>query len=311
LIRLRLKDHRAFAPFISKCFQTREYWSAVSEGLSGSAQGGFNASKLAALTVPLPPLAQQRRIVAILDEAFAVIARAVAATEKNLANARELFESYLDSVFAERRDAPCVLLHDVCEIKSSLVDPREQQYADLPHVGGGNIETKTGRLTDLKTAKEEGLVSGKFLFDSSIVLYSKIRPYLMKVARPDFVGLCSADIYPLAPKSGKLDRSYLYYMLLSATFTNYAVSGSARAGMPKVNRDHLFAYRTNVPLIEIQIDLARRFDNLAVQAQRLESLYRRKLAALAELKQSLLQKAFAGDLTTDFSVKSAVEEAVA
>ena len=138
-------------------------------------------------------------------------------------------------------------LSDVCSIASALVDPRMTKYEDMLHVGGANIESATGKLVDLKTAKEEGLKSGKFVFDDSTVLYSKIRPYLMKVARPDFQGLCSADIYPLTPDPAVLDRGYLFHHLLSPQFTEFAVSGSARAGMPKVNRDHLFTFQFPVP----------------------------------------------------------------
>jgi type I restriction enzyme S subunit len=138
-------------------------------------------------------------------------------------------------------------LADLCEISSALVDPRQPKYQKLLHVGGANIESATGRLIALQSAKDEGLISGKFFFDERAVLYSKIRPYLMKVARPDFKGLCSADIYPLMPREGFLDRGFLYYVLLTPRFTDFAIAGSARAGMPKVNREHLFAYSLAVP----------------------------------------------------------------
>lgn len=138
-------------------------------------------------------------------------------------------------------------LADLCEISSALVDPRQPKYQKLLHVGGANIESATGKLIALQTAKDEGLISGKFFFDERAVLYSKIRPYLMKVARPNFKGLCSADIYPLMPRDGLLDRGFLYYLLLTPRFTDFAIAGSARAGMPKVNREHLFAYSLAVP----------------------------------------------------------------
>lgn len=140
-----------------------------------------------------------------------------------------------------------VRLDEVCGISSVLVDPREPQYRGMPHVGGANIESETGRLRDLKTAQEEGLRSGKFVFDSTMVLYSKIRPYLKKVARPEFRGLCSADIYPLTPDRARLEPDYLFYILLSAQFTDFAIAGSARAGMPKVNREHLFGFQVSLP----------------------------------------------------------------
>ncbi len=146
------------------------------------------------------------------------------------------------------------------------------------------------------TAKEEGLISGKFVFDKTMVLYSKIRPYLMKVARPDFVGLCSADIYPLSAKKEELDRDYLFHLLLSPEFTDYANLGSARAGMPKVNREHLFAFRVRLPSVALQRQHAAKLDALSAETQRLASLYQKKLTALDALKKSLLHQAFSGQL---------------
>jgi type I restriction enzyme S subunit len=95
LIRLRIFDARVSPEYLALFFQTDAYWRAIREGTSGSAQGGFNASKLAALEVPLPPIEEQRRIVAVLYKAFAAIAAAAANADKNLGNARELFSSYL------------------------------------------------------------------------------------------------------------------------------------------------------------------------------------------------------------------------
>jgi len=250
-----------------------------------------------AFHICFPPLPEQRRIVGILDEAFAGIATARANAEKNVQNARAVFESELEAVFSQRGDGwGEKLFADVCEISSALVDPRDARYRDLLHVGGANIESKSGGLIELKTAREECLISGKFAFDETMVLYSKIRPYLMKVARPCFRGLCSADIYPLSPKADQLDRNSLFHLLLSPDFTAYANSGSARAGMPKVNREHLFSFRVHLPSAARQKAIAAKLDSLQAQTQRLESLYQRKLTALDELKKSLLHQAFSGQL---------------
>ena len=264
---------------------------------AGSTVRNLNIELASRVVIPIPPMLEQQRIVAILDEAFDDIATAKANAEKNLQNARALFESHLQSVFTQRGEGWIEeTFADVCEIKSVLVDPREEEYLDLPHVGGANIASKTGVLLDLKTAREEALISGKFVFDETMVLYSKIRPYLMKVARASFRGLCSADIYPLSAKAGRLDRDYLFHLLLSPNFTEYAIKGSARAGMPKVNRDHLFAFCVHLPSAEKQKQLAYKLDALHEETQRLESIYQQKLAALDELKKSLLHQAFSGAL---------------
>ena len=95
LIRLRLLEKKLLPEFVSLFFQTDGYWKAIKDGSAGSAQGGFNATKLGALSIPLPPLLEQQRIVGILNEAFAGIATAKANAEKNLQNARALFQSVL------------------------------------------------------------------------------------------------------------------------------------------------------------------------------------------------------------------------
>jgi type I restriction enzyme S subunit len=250
------------------------------------------------LNVRYPSLDEQRRIVAILDEAFEGLDRARANAEANLASARELFEVIKATALGQdRANCEVVTLADVSEIASSLVDPRHPRFNQMPHLGAGNMVTGTDELVDVKTAAEEKLISGKYLFDKNAVLYSKIRPYLRKAARPDFAGLCSADVYPLTPKAGRLDRDFLFHLLLGRDFTEYAIRGSDRAGMPKVNRDHLFAYSFQLPPIDAQRRIAALIDEAHVACQTIIQLVTAKVVDLADLRQSILQKAFAGDLT--------------
>jgi type I restriction enzyme, S subunit len=263
----------------------------------GTTRPRVTLSVVRELPIYAPPLDEQQRIVGLLDEAFEGLATAKANAEKNLQNSRALFESHHQSVFTQRGNGWVEKRFDeVCAITSTLVDPRKEEYLDLTHVGAGNIESKTGVFVDLKTAREEGLISGKFLFDDSMVLYSKIRPYLMKVARPYFEGLCSADMYPLSPLPNAVTRDYLFHLLLSKHFTDYAIQGSARAGMPKVNREHLFEFRVWLPDVKKQKHLAAKLDALSEETQRLARIYERKLALLTALKKSLLHQAFTGEL---------------
>lgn len=258
----------------------------------------LTGQSLRRLRFPLPPIAEQKCIVALLDEAFDGIDTAVANAEGNLANARELFDGYLNSVFTRKGKGWVERkLSDICGIESKLVDPREAPFIDLPHLGAGNIISKTGEIVEVKTAREENLISGKFLFNENTVLYSKIRPYLMKACRPRFSGLCSADVYPLIGDSTQMNRDFLFHMLMSRQFTDYAVSGSDRSGMPKVNRDHLFQYGVWLPPVEEQARLAAKLDMISAEAMRLETIYEQKLTSLGELKKAILQKAFAGELT--------------
>jgi type I restriction enzyme S subunit len=141
------------------------------------------------LPIPLPPLDEQKRIVAVLDAAFEGLTRARTHVQTNLQNARELFDRIANYQLLNDESAVPVTLGDVATIPSSLVDPRLPEFLELPHVGAGNMETGRDVLVDVKTSREERLKSGKYTFDASMVLYSKIRPYLRKVGRPDFEGL--------------------------------------------------------------------------------------------------------------------------
>ena len=292
-----LSDFAAILPRFLYLILDGKLKNTVSKQKLGNTMPYIKVGMLTDFQLPVPPLPEQRRIVGILDEAFEGIATAKANAEKNLQNARAVFGSHLNAVFTQRGEGWVEKkLSEACAITSTLVDPRKKDFLDLNHVGAGNIESKTGIFVDLKTAREECLISGKFLFNESMVLYSKIRPYLMKVARPDFGGLCSADMYPLAPLPNQITRDYLFHLLLSKSFTDYAIQGSARAGIPKVNRKHLFEFTVWLPLVTKQKELASKLDELHQETQRLESIYQQKLSALEELKKSLLHQAFTGEL---------------
>lgn len=166
-----------------------------------------------------------------------------------------------------------VLLGDVVDVASGQVDPREAPYCDLPHVAGDNIESGTARLFGIRTARELNLVSGKYKFGPEDVLYSKIRPALNKVALPDFSGICSADMYPLRPRNGRLDRRYLAYLLRRDAFLAYAERHSSRTNIPKINREALLAYEFVLPPVAEQRRIADILDKAdAIRRNRAEAI---------------------------------------
>ena len=275
----------------------------------GSTVRNLNTDIVSKVYVPIPPLSEQKRIVKFLDEEFSKIETLKTNAETNLKNAKELFETTLEkelnplSLHSERSEKSSAelpsgwewkALGDVCEILSDLINPTEEKYLNMYHIGGANIESETGRIIDLKTSEEEGLTSGKFVFDDSVVLYNKIRPYLKKVARPNFAGICSADMYPLSPKNGML-KDFLYYILIASDFTDYAIKHSDRAGMPKLNRKALFVYDFPLPPLSVQKEIVARLDKLSENVKRLEANYKQIIANCDELKKSILKKTFEGE----------------
>ncbi|WP_372191586.1 restriction endonuclease subunit S [Xanthomonas axonopodis pv. desmodiigangetici] len=280
-------------------------WLRSRLAVGSRAHGSLQVSDddLMTLPVPLPSgtgsLAEQQKIadcLTSLEEVIAAQGRKVEALKVHKRGLmQQLFPLEGEALprlrFPEFRDAPEWAERPLCqviEVASGQVDPTEAPYCDFPHVGGENIESETGSLVGLKSAREDGVTSGKYLFDEKDVLYSKIRPILNKVAVPDFNGICSADIYPIRPSSSDITRQFLVYLLRSASFVEYATKHSERGKIPKINREALAAYGARLPQ---QVEQQRIADCLfsvdtAITAESAQ------LTVLKTHKQGLMQQLF-------------------
>lgn len=130
------------------------------------------------------------------------------------------------------------------------------KYANYPHIGIDSIEKNSGILKGYKTVKEDGVKSGKYIFNEEHIIYSKIRPNLNKVALPDFEGLCSADAYPILVKKDVCNRIYLVYVMRSSYFLDYILAFSSRTNMPKVNRAQVKGFSMPLPPVQLQNQFA-------------------------------------------------------
>ncbi|WP_288255270.1 restriction endonuclease subunit S [uncultured Prochlorococcus sp.] len=235
-----------------------------------------------------PSLSRQKSIVSKLDYIFEEIHKYTDAIDEIQEKINALLEKFLDGI--AKIKAPMISLKKVCDLQAKLINPKDTPYSEKLHIGAGNIESISNKLVNVKTAEEEGLISGKFPFDTNVVLYSKIRPYLRKVHLPNHSGICSADIYPLIPNPLKLNREYLYYLLLSKNFTDYAMKGSARAGMPKINRNHLFKFNFPLPGLEEQKLQVEKIKAAFIKLTTLRDINILKINKFNQLKYSILFK---------------------
>ena len=294
LIRLRLLDNKLLPEFVSWFFQTSGYWKSIKEGSSGSAQGGFNATKLGALSIPVPPLPEQRRIVGILDEAFDGIATAKANAEKNLQNARALFESHLQAVFTQRGEGWVEKpLAELC----TLISGR--------HLGPDQQNTKSRGIGYLTGPADFGLLNpliSRWTEDPQAIAMQGDILVTVKGAGVGKINLLDADNVAIsrqlmAVRVHNADCRFIYYFLRSK-FEHLQSQGSG-ATVPGLSREDILDLQVCLPAFPEQRRMVGIFDALYEESQRLESLYQRKLAALDELKKSLLHQAFSGQLTTD------------
>lgn len=219
----------------------------------------------------LPPLPTQHQIVKELDCLSTLLEKQKQQLAELDTLAQAIFYDMFGDPVTNEKGWEKKKLGEVCSFASGLVNPLELPYSDMLHVGGDNIESGTGILKNLKFAKELGLKSGKFLFSPEDILYNKIRPNLNKVALPDFVGICSADMYPIQPKARVTNKYFLYFILKSEGFLAYAETQSRRANIPKMNVQQMSAYIHILPPLPLQQQFASKIEAIELQKEKVQA----------------------------------------
>lgn len=243
-------------------------------------QGAFES-----ITVALPPLDEQRRIVDLIAALDAAIKAAETEAEASFAALESARDLLIWHGVRERID-----FGDVATIAGGLVDPKAAAHNSLPHIGTERIEARTGDLAGVVSASEDGVTSSKFLHEAGTIVYSKIRPNLRKVAIPSWRGLCSADAYPILPRF-EGDVSFLRHLLVSRPFTKEAVARSGRTKMPKINKTELMSIQVPVVRGEDQVKIASVLDS--IDQARVSA--RTTVEALRSLRSNLLTVLLSGD----------------
>ena len=276
--------------------------SKMMKGAKGTTQKFVGLGYLRDFPVNVPPLPEQQRIVGILDEAFAGLATAQANADKNLQNARALFASHLQSVFAHAwRTCELVTLSDLA---SDITDgdhmPPPKSPTGVPFITIGNIKKDTRIINFSGTftvphAYFDGLKTNKKpkLGD---VLYTVTGSFGIPVLVRDSLNFCFQRHIGLVRPKPETSSAWLYYLLMSPQVFRQANNGATGTAQKTVSLKILRGFQVpKLPLTRQQSDVVK-LDVLFEETQRLESIYQRKLAALDELKKSLLHQAFSGSL---------------
>jgi type I restriction enzyme S subunit len=277
-------------------------------------QSGLNKATIEPYFIPIPSLDEQKRIVAILDEAFEGIDQAIRNTEKNLANARELFDSYLNKIFTQKGDDwEERKLGNVCSIKhgfafkSEFFTNEKSKYVLLTpgsfYESGGYREQ--GEKTKYYTGDiPEGFIlkKGDFLFamtEQAVGLLgsSLIVPELDRFLHNQRLGLVQVV------DNFEWHNDFFFHQCNTQKFRaavqNSASGVKVRHTSPNKLGAIIIAFPKNIREQKI---IADNLNELHTETQHLETIYRQKIAALNELKQSILQKAFTGQLTSKKSL---------
>ncbi len=274
----------------------------------GVRQKNLSLAKIKNIKLPIPQISEQKRIVAILDEAFEGIDRAIANTEKNLANARELFESYLNAIFTQKGDGWEEKKFGDIALLSRGQNPPKSKFVNSPQEGYVRFyQIRDGKNDDYEVYVPDTPQLHKVEPDDILmVAYRHIGRVFRGASGAFNVALC---------KIKNKDRSvlhddYLFHIIPTDFVRGELMKQAERSLIPSMSVKHLAEIKIPVPPIDEQEIIVSKINNLYSETQRLETIYRRKITALKELKQSILQKAFTGELTAD-TLKTAKEEIAA
>ncbi|NMW21395.1 MAG: hypothetical protein HKK67_07140 [Chlorobiaceae bacterium] len=274
---------------------------------AGNAQPNISQLKIKNTDVPVPPLPEQKRIVAILEEAFEGIAKAKANAEKNLKNAHQLFESHLNSVFSQRGDGWVEKrLDEVCDIKHGFPFKSEFFVTEGKYVvlTPGNFYESGGYRDRFEKQKfYSGAIPSGYILDKG---------ELLVVMTEQAAGLLGSSIS--VPESDKFLHNQrlglitkkpeipwcndFFYHVFNTKYVRKEIHASASG----VKVRHTSPTKIGYVVVSFPSSVAEQqrivttLDALRKETQRLESIYQKKIEAFDALKKSILQKAFSGKL---------------
>jgi type I restriction enzyme S subunit len=300
---IRPKDNLS-SEFLGYYQMSYQYLKDVQANVSGATRQRISRKKLGLIEIPLPPLPQQKQIVAILDKAFAAIDTAKANAEQNLQNAKELFESYLQNVFENKGDdwqveklgvlgklTSSKRIYKKEYVSSGVPFYRSKEIKELSHKRKLSIELYISeqRYTEIKN-KFEIPKQGDLLLTAVGTIGEM---YIVK--KDEKFYFKDGNIMWLKDFSS-LNSYYLKYALTN--FVERLKALSQGAAYSALTIEKLKEYSIPIPPIEEQEKIVLKLDALSAECKKLEAIYTKKIADLEEMKKSILQKAFSGQLNT-------------
>ena len=208
-------------------------------GTTGATFPSINKREIEAIEIPLPPLDVQREIVAEIE-----------GYQRVIDGARAVVEHYRPRVPVDP-DWPLVALGEYCVQERTAISGDSPDYAGMPYLGLEHIESDTGRvLVSEDDACGDDSIATNFRFNQEHVLYGKLRPYLNKVALPEFTGRCSTEMIPIRPTG--MDRRYLAWLLRRNDTVEYAMRHKTGSRMPRASMQDLMMMPVPLPPLETQ-----------------------------------------------------------
>jgi type I restriction enzyme S subunit len=260
------------------------------------------------LEIPVPPIPEQKRIVALLDTVFADLEQTREKTEQNLKNSRELFDSYLQQVFSQKGEGwvETTLGSEINLLTGFAFKSKEYvtHSNSTPLIRGDNVVQGKLRWDGVKLWSNDTISDyQKYQLEVDDIVIAMDRTWVKagmkfsKITSEDLPALLVQRVARLRALDS-INSDYLYHLVGSKLFESYVLSIQTGLGVPHISGKQIQAFSFNKPDIEQQKIFVSTMNNLKNEVSKLDIIYQKKLAAIDELKKSILQKAFSGELNT-------------
>jgi restriction endonuclease S subunit len=241
---------------------------------------------------------KERQIELLQEKRQAIITRAITKGLNPKAKMKDSGVEWIGEIpdgWERRKFSHCV------SIQEGQVDPELPQYSCMLLIAPNHIESNTGRLIKEETAEDQAAESGKYYCRKGDVVYSKIRPKLAKATIAPRDALCSADMYPMRGKKIVIN-DYLLFVLLSDSFTKWAVLESDRVAMPKLNRETMSDFYLPIPPLDEQMKAISMIKQMNDYVFSTIDKIRKSLFLLQEYRSSLITAAVSGQINVSQEV---------
>ncbi|CAO5016219.1 hypothetical protein MICAER10613_009830 [Microcystis aeruginosa] len=307
IIRARpIKSKMVDSDFLIYLLRSRKYREIIINRSKQSTITNISQDNLFDITIDLPPIEEQKRIVEILDKAFEGIAQAEANTRRNLINARELFDSYLNQVFTNyAHHYNFISLNNLTELITKGSSPKWQGINYVEHPGVLFVTSENVGVNELIFEKTK-YVEEKFnkkdsksILKKGDVLTNIVGASIGRTAiftREETANINQA-VCLIRCLPDKLFNQYICYLLNSPYFRKILHENEVNTARANLSLTFFRNLEIPVPTLEEQKNIVNRISKTIQKTQKLETIYQRKLEAIAELKQSILEKAFTGQLS--------------
>ena len=301
-LRLRFFGDYGNNPYLYYLTKADFFKKQIEEQLSGQ-QPNFGYAHYSKIKIPLPPLIEQDRIVAIIESALKSVEKTKCNFKKNINNSKELFENYLQSVLDN--------IGKDCEIKKVF------EIGKVYNGNSINEKVKKDKYFNLKNGvpfigTKDISFKGEINYDNGVKIPLKEK-LLFKIAPKNTVLICAEGgsagrkigftnqdvcfgnkLFALSTFK-EIDSRYVYYLYLSSSFQKY-FKAELSGIIGGVSMNKFKEIEIPIPSLKDQLQIVEKLDSLSSETKKTEAIYEQKLIDLEELKKSILQKAFAGEL---------------